>query len=38
MYYASENASLLAPRMERESILPLLTVSKDDHLFCADHI
>jgi hypothetical protein len=34
-HYASENNSLSAPRMERASILPLLTTSKNDHLFRA---
>jgi hypothetical protein len=38
MHYASENASLPAPRMERASILPLSMASKDDHLFGADHL
>jgi hypothetical protein len=37
-YYASENASLPAPRMERVSILPLSTASKYDNLFGADHV
>jgi hypothetical protein len=36
--HASENASLPAPHMERVSILPLSMVSKDDHLFGADHV
>jgi hypothetical protein len=38
MNYASENASLPTPRMEWASILPLSTVSKDDHLFGVDHV
>jgi hypothetical protein len=37
-HYASENASLPAPRMERASIMPLSMVNKDDHLFGADHV
>jgi hypothetical protein len=37
-HYASENASLPAPRMERASIMPLSTANKDDHLFGADHV
>jgi hypothetical protein len=37
-HYALENASLPAPCMEQASILLLSTVSKDDHLFGADHV
>jgi hypothetical protein len=37
-HYAFENASLPSPHMEWASILPLSTASKDDHLFCADHV
>jgi hypothetical protein len=38
MHYTSKNASLLAPRMERASILLLSTVIKGDHLFDVDHV
>jgi hypothetical protein len=37
-HYASENASLVAHRMKRASILPLSMASKDDHLFDTDYV
>jgi hypothetical protein len=37
-HYPRQHASLPPPRMERASILPLSTASKDDRLFDANHV